>query len=224
MKFRLLIVIILSGFSTVLNGGIYKTITALQADTLIKNHKVGTDLIILDVRTAAEFTAERIDKAINLDYYAAYFNDSLSKLDKTKIYLVYCASGSRSNSAMNKMKALNFDLVYNLSGGLPAWKAAGLPTIKGSGSGLDYFVVYNVNVRFYPNPVSDYSMLEVDGYYQGDMEIEIINALGGIVQKEKLSYKKSLIINGYLMSPGLYFYRAILPGKFVRTGKFQVVR
>lgn len=224
MKLRLLVLLVVLGFTHLSYGGIYKTITAQQADTLVKNHRVGVDLIILDVRIPAEFTAERIDKAKNLDYYAAYFNDSLSKLDKTKIYFVYCGSGTRSTATMNKMQALNFSVVYNLSGGLPAWKAAGLPTIKGSGSGVDLEVIYNVNVKLYPNPVTDLTTLEIEGYYEGDLEVEIINALGGIVQQEKLYQKKTIIISGRSLSPGLYFYRTILPGKFVKTGKFQVVR
>ena len=93
------ILTILLGTASVAQTNNYKTITVLMCDTLIKNHQGLTDLVILDVRTPAEFIAERLDKSINLDVNAAYFNDSLDKLDKNKIYLVYCLGGSRSPGA-----------------------------------------------------------------------------------------------------------------------------
>jgi rhodanese-related sulfurtransferase len=201
----------------------YLTITALQGDTLIKNHLVGVDLIILDVRTATEFVNERIDKARNINYYGAGFNDSLAKLDKNKIYFVYCASGARSNATMNKMRDLNFKMVYNLKDGLPAWKAAGLPTVKGSGSGISPEEVPPILVRVYPNPVSDQAFLEIVGFYQGETTVEILNSIGSTVLRKKLDSDHFMMINARELSPGFYFYRVILPGQILRSGKFQVI-
>jgi len=109
---------------------IIEDITPQEAFTLIQNNKNNPDFVIIDVRTPEEFADGHIENAINLDYNSETFRDELNKLDKNKTYLIYCRSGSRSGSALNIMKELNFREVYNMLGGIIDWKAAGLPTTK----------------------------------------------------------------------------------------------
>ena len=218
------ILTILLGTASVAQTNNYKTITVLMCDTLIKNHQGLTDLVILDVRTPAEFIAERLDKSINLDVNAAYFNDSLDKLDKNKIYLVYCLGGSRSPGACTKMIAKNFKTVYMMQGGINNWKMAGFPTIKGGGTGIDMNPISPLIVKIYPNPVVDLSTLEIDGFLEGEVKIEILNALGSLVLSQKMVPGRAITLNGRELSPGLYFYRLVLPQNQVRSGRFQVAR
>jgi rhodanese-related sulfurtransferase len=225
MRFYFVILFtILIGTTTVAQGTNYKTITAIQADTLIKNHAGSVDFVILDVRTSGEFINERIDKSRNLDVNSIYFDDSISKLDKNKIYFVYCGSGARSSTACNKMIAKNFKQVYNLQGGISAWKSAGLSTIKGAGSGIDNNLISSLLVKIYPNPVVDLSTLEVEGYLEGEVKIEILNALGSLVLSQKMVPGRAITLNGRDLSPGLYFYRLVLPQNQVKSGRFQVAR
>jgi len=107
-----------------------KNITPKEAFTLIENNGDNPNFVIIDVRTPQEFAEERIEGAINLDYYADTFKDELNKLDKNKTYLVYCRSGGRSGGTLDLMKELGFKEVYNILGGIIAWKADVLPTIK----------------------------------------------------------------------------------------------
>jgi phage shock protein E len=86
--------------------------------------------IILDVRTAQEFQAGHIAGALNLDVTAADFERKAAALDKSKTYLVHCASGVRSERACKKMTALDIPHLYNLPGGFKAWVAAGEPVEK----------------------------------------------------------------------------------------------
>ena len=106
------------------SGGaqVLKSIRVKQADTLIINHKDKGDLLILDVRTKAEYNGNRIAGAVNQDFWSQSFVDSISKLQRDRIYLVYCTSGVRSKSAMKKMGELGFQRVYNLKGGIWAWR------------------------------------------------------------------------------------------------------
>ena len=106
------------------SGGaqVLKSIRVKQADTLISNHKDKGDLLILDVRTPAEYNGHRIAGAVNQDFWSQSFADSILKLQRDRIYLVYCTSGIRSKSAMKKMGELDFQRVYNLRGGIVAWK------------------------------------------------------------------------------------------------------
>ena len=218
------ILTILLGTATAAQGTTYKTITATQADTLIKNHLGSADVIILDVRTSGEFTTERLERAKNLDVNATYFMDSIDKLDKNKIYLVYCAGGSRSPGACTKLINKNFKTVYNMQGGISAWKSAGFPTIKGSGSGIDNNLISSLIVKIYPNPVVDLSTLEIDGFLEGEVKIEILNALGSLVLSQKMVPGRAITLNGRELSPGLYFYRLVLPQNQVKSGRFQVAR
>ena len=83
--------------------------------------------VILDVRTAKEFSAGHIPGAVNLDVNAADFEEKTAALDKQRTYLVHCATGVRSVRACEKLNHLDFPSLYNLPGGFKAWVKAGQP-------------------------------------------------------------------------------------------------
>lgn len=86
--------------------------------------------VILDVRTAEEFAGGHIAGAVNLDVNSPDFAAKAAALDKGKTYLVHCASGVRSVKACDKLAALDFPKLYNLTGGFKAWAKAGKPVEK----------------------------------------------------------------------------------------------
>jgi rhodanese-related sulfurtransferase len=86
--------------------------------------------VILDVRTPEEFQAGHIPGAVNLDVSASDFQAKAALLDRSKIYLVHCASGVRSARACDKLNHLDFPNLYNLPGGFRAWAKAGKPVEK----------------------------------------------------------------------------------------------
>jgi rhodanese-related sulfurtransferase len=110
-------------------SSVSENITTREAFNLIQANKDNPDFVILDVRTPGEFSAERLENAINLDYRSNAFRNDLENLNRNKVYLIYCRTGVRSGSALDIMKGLNFTEVYNMSGGIVRWKAEGLPTI-----------------------------------------------------------------------------------------------
>ena len=77
--------------------------------------------LVIDVRTPVEFSEAHIKNAINIDYFSKSFSETISKLDKQKTILVYCAAGGRSTSACSDFKKLGFKKVYNLIGGYDDW-------------------------------------------------------------------------------------------------------
>jgi phage shock protein E len=81
--------------------------------------------VILDVRTAKEFEAGHLPGAVNVDVTAADFEQKAAALDKSKVYLVHCASGVRSVKACENLGRLGFAQLYNLPGGFRAWAKAG---------------------------------------------------------------------------------------------------
>ena len=84
--------------------------------------------IVLDVRTPGEYKSGHVPGAVNIDWNGSAFNDEVSKLDKSQTVLIYCLSGGRSSAAMQRMKSLGFTEVYNMRGGISAWKSKGYPT------------------------------------------------------------------------------------------------
>jgi len=83
--------------------------------------------VILDVRTAKEYQISHIAGAVNIDVSSKDFEQKVAALDKNKTYLVHCASGVRSVRACKALDKLGFPNLYNLSGGIRAWVAAGEP-------------------------------------------------------------------------------------------------
>jgi rhodanese-related sulfurtransferase len=76
--------------------------------------------VLVDVRTAGEFSSENIKGAKNIDFMSSTFLSQFSKLDKEKEYFLYCRSGNRSGQACNLLSKEGFK-VYNLDGGIGAW-------------------------------------------------------------------------------------------------------
>lgn len=109
---------------------ILKNIPPKEASALIQQHNGNENFVILDVRTPAEFAGGYLENAVNINYRAKTFQGELDKLDKAHTYLIYCRSGNRSGRALQVMKNLQFNEVYNMTGGISRWIKEGLPTVK----------------------------------------------------------------------------------------------
>jgi len=88
------------------------------------------DVQLIDVRTPEEVAEGTIAGAINFDFRADDFTEKLKVLDKDKAVYVFCRSGGRSANAAAIMKELGFSEIYDLEGGITAWKADGKETVK----------------------------------------------------------------------------------------------
>ena len=84
-------------------------------------------VVILDVRTSAEFAAGHIEGAINIDVEGMQFESGIAELDKGATIAVYCQSGRRSGIAVDKMSKAGFTSLFNLQSGIADWQANGFP-------------------------------------------------------------------------------------------------
>ena len=87
--------------------------------------------VVLDVRTPGEFEEGAIANAFNLDFRDEHFESKAQLLDANKTYFVYCLSGGRSSSAAELMRKNGFKNVFELNGGILAWKKNNLALSKG---------------------------------------------------------------------------------------------
>ena len=88
-----------------------------------------SQIILLDVRTEAEYEAEhiQIEGVETKNIPLSEIEGRLNELNRSKVLIVYCRSGARSRQACEILAQHNFT-VFNLKGGITAWKAAGYPT------------------------------------------------------------------------------------------------
>ena len=77
----------------------FQRLTADEYFNLIKQMKQEeTEFVLLDVRTLPEYEIGHIEDAQMLDFHSKEFVTELNKLDKSKLYLIYCRSGNRTGS------------------------------------------------------------------------------------------------------------------------------
>ena len=123
MKYSLLIIAIILGACAQTQQA--KNLDAKAFKELIAQTP---NAIIVDVRTDGEVAQGVIENAILIDFNGQNFELNLDQLDKNKPTFLYCASGGRSGSASKIMVEKGFKQVYNLNGGINAWRAEGYPT------------------------------------------------------------------------------------------------
>jgi hydroxyacylglutathione hydrolase len=88
------------------------------------------ELQVLDVRDANEWESGTIDSAT-----LASFKHLPAELDRLSLssdrpVAVVCAGGMRSSTACSILRRRGFSRVYNVKGGMDAWREAGLPVTR----------------------------------------------------------------------------------------------
>ena len=88
--------------------------------------------LLIDVREFFEYKKSRIKAAVNIPSSGnlEFAGDTLNK--ELSIF-VYCTSGFRSKRVAEKFGGMGFVRVYNLEGGIKAWKSDGFPVEKKKG-------------------------------------------------------------------------------------------
>lgn len=77
------------------------------------------DFVLIDVREPDEYEICAIDGSVLMPL--SEFESQVSRLDKSKTYIVHCKMGGRSASATQYMLNEGFKSVRNLAGGITAW-------------------------------------------------------------------------------------------------------
>lgn len=111
---------------------------------------------VLDVRTPGEFQSGHIQHSLLADWNnRAQFMDRVKYVDKAKPVYVYCLSGARSAAAAKWMRGNGYSAVYELKGGINAWKFSSLP-LEGASN------VKQMTVEEYQSQVGNSGLVLVD--------------------------------------------------------------
>ncbi len=103
----------------------FQSLSVDEFETMLKSDSV----MLVDVRTPAEFAESHIDGAVNIDVNNAAFVKNAESLDKSKQLAVYCRSGKRSKRAANVLSDMGFKVI-ELNTGILGWKASGKAVVK----------------------------------------------------------------------------------------------
>jgi rhodanese-related sulfurtransferase len=95
----------------------------LDPERTLELHEAG-DVQLVDVREQHEWDTGRIPGARHIPVGA--LSEHAGSLDRDKPVVFYCLSGSRSSMATQAFNASGFD-AHNMTGGIAAWNANGLP-------------------------------------------------------------------------------------------------
>lgn len=102
-------------------------LTTTQATLLINRE----DALVIDVRENNEYADGHLPESRNIPFSQLETRlDDLAGHKESPLILV-CQSGARSGDACKKLEKLGFAKTHNLSGGIAAWRTAGLPLKKG---------------------------------------------------------------------------------------------
>jgi rhodanese-related sulfurtransferase len=93
-----------------------KEITPTELKQMLDNKE---DLQLIDVREPHEFEAAHIEAEL---MPLNTVPQNLDKISKDKKVIMICRSGNRSGNAIRFMEGQGFGNLYNLKGGMLAWK------------------------------------------------------------------------------------------------------
>ena len=104
----------------------FRSISGAEAQELIEQEK---DLLVIDVRTPQERSQVRLPDSLFMPIGEVMRGRLTSP--KQQPLLVVCAVGGRSYVAGRALQAMGHQEVYNLDGGIEAWRRARLPVETG---------------------------------------------------------------------------------------------
>ena len=141
---------------------------AVRADDLAAELESAADVVLVDVRTADEYTEGFIPGAVNIPLQELTQHlDMLPNLDANIV--VYCGSGHRSAIAMTALNLLGYTNVRSLVGGFGPWSSAGKPVAQevpvvepGTAPEIDPAIYETVNDFLAAIPAGYYTVKAVD--------------------------------------------------------------
>ena len=113
----LMALLLLAGCGAQSEESTCRQVNTEEADSMMEEE---SGYIILDVRTAQEYSEKHIPGAINIPNETIGTEDIPELPDKEQLILVYCRSGNRSKQASEKLVKLGYTNIVEF-GGINDW-------------------------------------------------------------------------------------------------------
>ena len=110
-------------------GRALETIAAMTPSEVAERLASGA-VHVVDVRGRSEWEAGHIEGVDNIP--AGYLVERLDQIPRDTTVVVHCQTGARSAIGASVLQVHGFRQVVNMTGGITAWREAGLPTVVGT--------------------------------------------------------------------------------------------
>lgn len=101
--------------------------TVNEAYEFLKANKENGNVVVLDLRTPAEYKEGHIEGSLFLDYFNEKTKNQIQYLDPTKDYLLIDKSGRLQQKFMKKLRKRGFTEAHKVKGGFAEWMAQNIP-------------------------------------------------------------------------------------------------
>lgn len=91
--------------------------------------------LVLDVRDGEPYAAGHIGEARHVPLKELAGSAESLKKFREKPVVTYCETGMSGGTAARELRKLGFSKVFNLRGGLSAWRHENLPVVRGDKAG-----------------------------------------------------------------------------------------
>ncbi len=102
----------------------------ISADVLAARLQSGEKVLVVDVRTPAEFASGHLPGAINLPHANITGDEEVLRQWKEQPVMLYCRSGRRASAAAAVLEEKGFRRLEQLQGDMPGWEKSGYPVQK----------------------------------------------------------------------------------------------
>ncbi len=131
-------------FDQMLQKLLSHSVKEVQAETITQQPRksIHKNVVFLDAREKPEFDISHIRGALWVGYDTFQWR-KVAKLPKNQKIVVYCSVGYRSEKIAEKLVKMGFKDVFNLYGGIFAWKHAGGQVVNGQGKTTEKVHTFN---------------------------------------------------------------------------------
>lgn len=105
----------------------WKEVTAQE---LAQRQAAGEQLLVVDVRSVAEYAGGHVPGAVNLPHDTLTGNEPALKDFRQKPVVLYCHSGRRAAMAAKVLQQQGFTRLEHLSGDMQGWQQSGRPVAR----------------------------------------------------------------------------------------------
>ena len=121
--------ILILGTAAIVHGQSHQANVLISQQELMQRMQTQTEVLILDVRTAGEFSAGHIPGAINIPHLQLPSRLTEVQAHRAKEVVVYCEAGGRAGIAEHALREAGFANVRHLQGDMAAWRRTTLPMV-----------------------------------------------------------------------------------------------
>lgn len=119
-----LLVVLLAVLLSCTDAPTGRDVTPAEVASMLRNNP---DVVLVDVRTPAEYAEGHIRDSRLIDYYDRRFATTIQSLPRDVDVVLYCRSGRRSADAKHMLDSMGYTHVMNMAGGIVAWQANHFP-------------------------------------------------------------------------------------------------